>query len=208
MDDIIFGGSSHTFVSKFQEMMESEFQIFMMGELTFFLGIQVKQTKQGTFVHQVKYTKDLIKKFNMAELKPVSTLISSMASLGPDEDGVAVDQREYRNMIGSLLYLTATWSDIQFAVGCVRAFSLPHAFHIGRQFSEFSGISNTLLSLGFGILLLIRWILLVFPMLILRVVGLTKRALQGFAIFLDLLLFAGLLRNSLQLHSPPLRPSM
>jgi hypothetical protein len=59
----------------------------MMGELTFFLGIQVKQTKQGNFVHQAKYTKDLMKKFNMAELKPVSTPMSSTASLGPDEDG-------------------------------------------------------------------------------------------------------------------------
>jgi hypothetical protein len=63
----------------------------MMGELTFFLGIQVKQTKQGTFVHQAKYTKDLMKKFNMAELKPVSTLMSSAASFGSDEDGEAVD---------------------------------------------------------------------------------------------------------------------
>jgi hypothetical protein len=93
----------------------------MMGELTFFSGIQVKQTKQGTFVHQAKYTNDLMKKFNMAELKPVSTPMSSVASLGPDEDGEAVDQREYMSMICSLLYLTATRSDIQFAVGlCAR----------------------------------------------------------------------------------------
>jgi hypothetical protein len=82
VDDIIFVGSSHTLVSIFQEMMESEFQVSMIGELTFFLGIQVKQTKQGTFVHQAKYTKDLMKKFNMVELKPVSTLMSSAASLG------------------------------------------------------------------------------------------------------------------------------
>jgi hypothetical protein len=63
----------------------------VMRELTFFLGIQVKQTKQGTFVHQAKYTKDLMKKYNMAELKPVSTLMSTAMSLGPDEDGEAVD---------------------------------------------------------------------------------------------------------------------
>jgi hypothetical protein len=101
--------------------MDSEFQMSMMGELTFFLGIQVKQTKQGTFVHQAKYTNDLMKKFNMAELKPVSTPMSSVASLGPDEDGEAVDQREYRCMIGSLLYLIATRPDIQFTVGlCAR----------------------------------------------------------------------------------------
>jgi hypothetical protein len=119
VDDIIFGDSSHTLVSRFQEMMESEFQMSMMGEVTFFLGIQVRQTKQGTFVHQAKYMKDLMKKFNMAELKPVSTPMSSAASLGPDEDGEAVDQREYRSMIGSLLYLTVTRPGIQFAVGLV-----------------------------------------------------------------------------------------
>jgi hypothetical protein len=72
----------------------------------------VKQTKQGTFVHQAKYTKDPMKKFNMAELKPVSTLMSSTVLFGPDEDGEAVDQRKYKSMIGSLLYLTATQPDI------------------------------------------------------------------------------------------------
>jgi hypothetical protein len=108
VDDIIFGGSSHTLMSRFQKMMESEFQMFIMGELTFFLGIQVKQMKQGTLMHQAKCTKDLMKKFNMGELKPVSTPMSSTASLGPDEDGEAVDQREYRSMIDSLLYLTVT----------------------------------------------------------------------------------------------------
>jgi hypothetical protein len=92
--------------------------------------------------------------------------------------------------------------------GCARAFRLPYALHIEWQFSEFLGISNTLLSLEFDILLLLHWILLVFLMMILRVVGLIERALLGLAIFLDLLSFAGLLRNSLQLHSPPPRPSM
>jgi hypothetical protein len=94
----------------------------MMGELTFFLGIQVKQTKQGTFVHQAKSMSDLMKKFNMAKLKPMSTPMSSTASRGPDKDGEAVDQREYRSMIGSLLYLTATRPDIQFVVGLCACF--------------------------------------------------------------------------------------
>jgi hypothetical protein len=149
-------------------------------------------------VHQAKYTKDLMKKFNMTELKPVSTLMSSMASLGPDEDGDVVDQREYRSMIGSLLYLTATRPDIQ---------SSPCSSHQTAVQRVFRYLKHTLY-LGFGILLLPRWILFVFPMLILRVVGLTERALLGLAIFLDLLSFASLLKNSLQLHSPPLRPSM
>jgi hypothetical protein len=102
----------------------------MMGELTFFLGIKVKQTKQGTFIHQAKYTKDLMKKFNMAELKRVSTPMSSAALLGPNEDGEAVDQREYMSMIGSLLYLTVTRLDIQFVVGlCARFRASPCSSH-------------------------------------------------------------------------------
>jgi hypothetical protein len=94
--------------------MEKEFQMSMMGELTFFLGIQVKQMKQGTFVHQAKYMKDM--KCNMSELKPVSTPMSTMSSLNPNENGKAANQREYRSIIGSLLYLMDTWPDIQFTV--------------------------------------------------------------------------------------------
>jgi hypothetical protein len=130
VDDIIFVGSFHTVVSRFQKMMESEFQMSMMEELTFFLGIQMKQTKQDTFMHQAKYTKDLMKKFNMAELKPVSTPMSSAASLGSDKDGETVDQREYMSMIDSLLYLTATQSDIQSAVGlCTSFYASPRSSH-------------------------------------------------------------------------------
>jgi isopentenyldiphosphate isomerase len=144
-DDIIFGGSSHTLVSRFQEMIESEFQMSMMRELTFFLGIQVKQTKQGTFVHQAKYTKDLIKKFNMAELKPVCTPMSSATSLGPDEDGDAVDQREYRSMIDFLLYLTTTQLDIQFAMGlCVCFHASPHSSHRTAVQQVFRCLKHTL----------------------------------------------------------------
>jgi hypothetical protein len=130
VDDIIFGGSSHSLMSSFQEMMENEFQMSMMGELTFFLGIQVKQMKQGTFIHQAKYTKDLMKKFNMVELKPVSTPMGTTTSLGPVEDDEAIDQRKYRSMIGSLLYLTVTRPDIQFTVClCVRFQAFPHYSH-------------------------------------------------------------------------------
>jgi hypothetical protein len=128
--DIIFDVSFHTLVSRFQEMMESEFQMSMMRELTFFLVIQVKQTKQDTFMHQAKYTKDLMKKFNMAELKPVPTLMNSAASLGPDKDDKVVDQREYMSMIGSLLYLIAIQPDIQFTVGlCAHFHVSPRSSH-------------------------------------------------------------------------------
>jgi hypothetical protein len=82
----------------------------MMGELTFFIGIHVKQTKQDT--HQAKYKKDIMKKFNMAELKPMQTPMSTVTALDLDENCKTVDQREYRSMIDSLFYLTMTRSDI------------------------------------------------------------------------------------------------
>jgi hypothetical protein len=111
-------------------MMENEFHMSMMGELAFFLGIQVKQTKECIFIHQAKYTKDLMKKFNMTELKPVSTPMSMAVALHPDENGEVVDQREYRSMIGSLLYLTTTWSDIQFIVCLYTCFQAsPRSLH-------------------------------------------------------------------------------
>jgi hypothetical protein len=72
--------------------------------------------KEGIFIHQAKYTKDLMKMFNIAELKPMSTLMSTAVALDLDKNDEAVDQREYRSMIGSLLYLTATQPDIQFTV--------------------------------------------------------------------------------------------
>jgi hypothetical protein len=66
VDDIIFGGSSHALVVKFADTMSREFEMSVMGELTFFLRLQIKQTQEGTFVHQGKYTKDLLKKFHMS----------------------------------------------------------------------------------------------------------------------------------------------
>jgi hypothetical protein len=108
----------------------------MMGGLTFFLG---------TFVHQSKYMKDIMKKLNMAEPKPVSTPMSTITSLGPDEDGEVVNQREYRSMIGPLLYLTATRPDIQFIVSlCARFQTSPCSSHRTTVHRIFRYLKHTL----------------------------------------------------------------
>jgi len=121
VDDIIFGGFSRTLVSKIFEQISREFEMSMMGELQFLLGLQIKQTSHGTFVHQAKYTRDLLRKFDMSDLSPQPTPISTSTALDEVLDGEAVDQKEYRSMIGSLLFLTATRPDIQFGVGlCAR----------------------------------------------------------------------------------------
>jgi hypothetical protein len=116
VDDIVFGGSFHSLVARFAKDMSKEFKVSMMRELQFFLGLLIKQAKEGTFVHQGKYTKDILKKFKMDDSKPMSTPMSMTTALDEDKDGEPMDQKEYRSMIGSLLYLTATWLDIHFSV--------------------------------------------------------------------------------------------
>jgi hypothetical protein len=116
MDDIVFGGSSNSLVARYAEDMSREFEMSMMGELQLFLGLHIKQSKEGTFVHQAKYTKDIVRKFKMEDSKAMTTPISTTTTLDVDEEGEHVDQKEYRSMIGSLLYLTATRPDIQFSV--------------------------------------------------------------------------------------------
>jgi hypothetical protein len=163
MDDIVFGGSSHSLVARFAEDMSKEFEMSVMGELQFFLGLQIKQAKEGTFVHQAKYTKDILNKFKMGNSKPLSTLMSTTMVLDADEDGESVDQKEYQSMIGSLLYLTTTRSDIQFSVClCAHFQASPRTSHrqvVKRIFrylryipelSLWCSVSSSLSFLGFS----------------------------------------------------------
>jgi hypothetical protein len=87
--------------------MANEFEMSMIGELSYFLGLQIKQIKNGTFVSQGKYIKDMIKKFGLQDAKPMSTPMGTNDQLGIDASGNVVDQKQYRSMIGSLLYVTA-----------------------------------------------------------------------------------------------------
>jgi hypothetical protein len=130
VDGIVFGGSSNSLVARFAEDMSREFEISMMGELQFFLGLEIKQSKEGTFVHQAKYTKDIVRKFKMEDSKAMTTPMSTTTALDADEEGEHVDQKEYRSMIGSHLYLTATRPDIQFSVClCARFQASPRTSH-------------------------------------------------------------------------------
>ncbi|WVZ58242.1 LOW QUALITY PROTEIN: hypothetical protein U9M48_008528 [Paspalum notatum var. saurae] len=95
VDDIIFGGSSHALVSSFAEQMNREFEMSLMGELQFFLGLQIKQGPEGTFVHQAKHTRYILKKFDMGDSKPMTTPMSTNTTLDADEDGETVDQKEF-----------------------------------------------------------------------------------------------------------------
>ncbi|WVZ52408.1 hypothetical protein U9M48_003465 [Paspalum notatum var. saurae] len=87
VDDIIFGGSSHALVSSFAEQMCRKFEISLMGELQFLVGLQIKQGLEGTFVHQAKYTRDILTKFNLGDSKPMTTPMSTNTALDKDEEG-------------------------------------------------------------------------------------------------------------------------
>jgi hypothetical protein len=95
VDDIVFGGSSNSLIARFAEDMSREFEMSMMGELQFFLGRQIKQSKEGTFVHQSKYTKDIVRKFKMKDSKAMKMPMSTTAAFDVDEEGEHVDQKEY-----------------------------------------------------------------------------------------------------------------
>ncbi|WVZ69513.1 LOW QUALITY PROTEIN: hypothetical protein U9M48_018287 [Paspalum notatum var. saurae] len=102
IDDIIFGSTNEDFCKEFGNMMPKVFEMSMIGELSFFLGFQIKQLREGTFIYQEKYTKDLLKRFKMDDCKPINTPMPTNGHLDIDESGTKVDQTLYRSMIGSL----------------------------------------------------------------------------------------------------------
>jgi hypothetical protein len=116
VDDMIFSSTNEDYCKDFGELMSKEFEMSMIGELTFFLGFQVKQMREGIFISQEKYTKDLLKRFKMDDCKPIKTPMPTNGHLDLDEGGKPGDQTLYRSMIGSLLYLTASRPDIMFSV--------------------------------------------------------------------------------------------
>jgi hypothetical protein len=91
VDDIVFGGSCNSLVARFVEDMSREFEMSMTGELQFFLGLQIKQSKEGTFVHQAKYTKDIVRKFKIEDSKAMATPMSTTTTLDADEEGENMD---------------------------------------------------------------------------------------------------------------------
>ncbi|GJT59099.1 putative ribonuclease H-like domain-containing protein, partial [Tanacetum coccineum] len=131
VDDIIFGSTKKSLCVEFEQMMHKRFQMSSMGELTFFLGLQVKQKDDGIFISQDKYVVDILKKFDFPTVKTTSTPIETNKALLKDEEAEDVDVHLYRSMIGSLMYLTASRPDIMFAVcACARFQVTPKVLHL------------------------------------------------------------------------------
>ncbi|GJR48201.1 putative ribonuclease H-like domain-containing protein [Tanacetum coccineum] len=112
VDDIIFGSTKKSLCTEFEKMMHKKFQMSSMGELTFFLGLQVKQKEDGIFISQDKYVTEILKKFGFTDVKTASTPMETQKPLLKDKDGEEMGVRLYRSMIGSLMYLTSSRPNI------------------------------------------------------------------------------------------------
>ncbi|GJW34282.1 putative ribonuclease H-like domain-containing protein [Tanacetum coccineum] len=131
VDDIIFGSTKKSLCDEFELIMHNRFQMSSMGELTFFLGLQVKQKEDGIFISQDKYVGEILKKFGFSSIRTASTPMETNKALTKDEDGEDVDVHLYRSMIGSLMYLTSSRPDIMFSVcACLRFQVQPKVSHL------------------------------------------------------------------------------
>ncbi|GJR95306.1 retrovirus-related pol polyprotein from transposon TNT 1-94 [Tanacetum coccineum] len=130
-DDIIFGFIKKSLCTEFEKIMHKKFQMSSMGELTFFLGLYVKQKEDGIFISQDKYMTEILKKFGFTDVKTASTPMKTQKPLLKDEDDEEVDVHLYRSMIVSLMYLTSSRPDIMFAVcACARYQVNPKVSHL------------------------------------------------------------------------------
>ncbi|GJU01522.1 putative ribonuclease H-like domain-containing protein [Tanacetum coccineum] len=131
VDDMIFGSTKKKLCTEFEKMMHKNFQMSSMGELTFFLGLQVKQKEDGIFISQDKYVTEILKKFSFSDVKTASTPMETHKPLLKDADGEDIDECMYRSMIGSLMYLTSSRPDIMFTVCvCARFQVNPKVLHL------------------------------------------------------------------------------
>ena len=121
VDDIVFGATSSDLTLRFVKEIKTEFEISMIGELNFFLGLQIRQLKDGIFLSQSKYAKELVKKFGLESSKHFKTPMNTTTKLSKEAFRKDVEQQLHRSMIGSLLYLTTSRPNMSFSVGvCAR----------------------------------------------------------------------------------------
>jgi hypothetical protein len=131
VDDIIFGYTNESSVQWFSNSMKTEFEMSMIGELSYFLGLQVNQSSTGIIISQEKYLKEMLKKFQMEDSSPISTPMVVGCKLSKDNISPDVDQRTYRSMIGNLLYITTSCPNIMQVVGMVGHYqSTPKQSHL------------------------------------------------------------------------------
>nr|GEY89610.1 retrovirus-related Pol polyprotein from transposon TNT 1-94 [Tanacetum cinerariifolium] len=147
VDDIIFSFNHPRYIQLFSDLMKSRFEMLMMGEMTFFFGLQVNQSPCGIFINQSKYVLEILKKYGMKSCDPVGTPMEIKDKLDQDQNGTPVDATKYRSMIGALMYLTFSRPDIVHATClCTRYQAKPtkkYLNEVKRIFRYLWGTVNT-----------------------------------------------------------------
>ncbi|KAK2980493.1 hypothetical protein RJ640_007749 [Escallonia rubra] len=124
VDDFIFTGNNLKFYVRIQEDIISQFEMTDIESMSYFLGIEVKQTDKGIFILQKKYAEDILKKYKMKACKPILTLVEERLKLVKDGSGGLVNATNFRRLVGSVRYLIATRPDIiVYGVGIVSRFN-------------------------------------------------------------------------------------
>ncbi|GJU35212.1 retrovirus-related pol polyprotein from transposon TNT 1-94 [Tanacetum coccineum] len=143
VDDIIFAASTPKLCDLFVKIMCTKFKMSMMGKISFFLGLQISQNHRGIFINQSKYALESLKKYSFDYCDPVDTPMVEKSKLDEDKKGEAVDPSHYRDIIGTLLYLTASRPDLQFAICmCARYQAQPtekHLYAVKKTFRYLRG---------------------------------------------------------------------
>ncbi|GKA48611.1 retrovirus-related pol polyprotein from transposon TNT 1-94 [Tanacetum coccineum] len=146
VDDIIFGSTNPKYSKRFEKLMHSRFEMSLMGEMKFFLGLQIHQSPKGIFINQAKYALEILKKHNMDNCHSIGTPLATKPKLDVDLSGEPVDQSDYRSKIGSLMYLTSSRPDLVQAVCyCARYQARPtqkHLKEVKRIFKYLKGTIN------------------------------------------------------------------
>ncbi|GJW88117.1 retrovirus-related pol polyprotein from transposon TNT 1-94 [Tanacetum coccineum] len=146
VDDIIFGSTNPKYSKRFEKLMHSRFEMSLMGEMKFFLGLQIHQSPKGIFINQAKYALEILKKHNMENCHSIGTPLATKPKLDVDLSGEPVDQSDYRSKIGSLMYLTSSRPDLVQAVCyCARYQARPtqkHLKEVKRIFKYLKGTIN------------------------------------------------------------------
>eukprot|EP00253_Pinus_taeda_P034503 PITA_34503 len=146
LDDIIFGNNEEAMSQNFALVMQKEFEMSLLGELTYFLCLQIQKNKGGIFLSQTKYLRHILKKYGMEDSKLVCTPMVTGCSLNANHESVAMHQPTYRSMIRSLFYLIGTRRDMMHAVGMVGRFQAnhkeTHLHAVKRFFKYLQGTQN------------------------------------------------------------------
>lgn len=132
VDDLLVTGKNEEMILAFKEEMKKRVEMTDLGLMNYFLGMEVNQCEDGIFISQTKYAREIVKRFKMEHCKPISTPLVVNEKLSKDDGSKEVDLRQYRSLVGSLLYLTATRPDLIFATSLLSRFmSKPSDVHMG-----------------------------------------------------------------------------